>query len=127
MLLIDVIGLKSVELEHGRAAGDQLLYQVVASARRGLRSSDVLFRSDSDELVAYLQGTDYTTATSVAGNVRRTIGKQRLQLPNGVKLEIEATVTSVNAPHPGASLRDQIAAAKIQSSLSTTLKGHTLH
>jgi diguanylate cyclase (GGDEF)-like protein len=127
LLLIDVIGLKSINLAHGRAVGDQVLRHVVTTARRGLRATDALVRSGSDEFVAFLFGTDLEAATFVASQVRRSIREQQLQLANDATLAVEATVTSVCAPNDGASLNDLITAARIQSGLPTTLKGHTLH
>jgi diguanylate cyclase (GGDEF)-like protein len=127
LLLIDVIGLKSINLTHGRAVGDQVLRHVVTAARRGLRATDALVRSGSDEFVAFLFGTDLEAANCVASQVRRSIREQQLQLANGATLAVEATVTSVCAPSDGASLNDLITAARIQSGLPTKLKGHTLH
>jgi diguanylate cyclase (GGDEF)-like protein len=115
LLFIDVIGLKGINVEHSRAAGDEVVRQVVRHARRGLRVADILFRNTNDEFVALLYAADSETAELVASRIRTQIHEERVHLSDGVSLTIEATVTVVCAPRDGESLLDLLTAAKTRS------------
>src|SRR5712692_884599 len=47
LLLIDIVGLKQINLEHGRTVGDDALRHVVEQIRTNLRVADILFRHGS--------------------------------------------------------------------------------
>jgi len=113
LLFIDVVGLKQINLAHGRNVGDDVLRHVVKNARSCLRVADILFRYDSDEFVALLNDTDTPTAEAIAHRILDDIRKDRFPLLNGGTLTIEATVTSVCAPRDGESLHDLMAAARV--------------
>src|SRR5207248_137079 len=100
LLLIDIVGLKQINVGHGRATGDEVLRYVVRQTRSALRLADILFRSASDELVALLNDTDRAFATAVASRIADSIRQQPFAL-DGISIDVEATVTCVCAPHDG--------------------------
>jgi len=112
LLLIDIDDLKGINLAYGRTAGDDVIRHVVQQTRHGLRMADILFRSSSDELVAYLNATDRETAHVVAVRIRDRISREPLLLRPGSTLVVQATVTAVHAPHDGRSLDELLAAAR---------------
>jgi len=112
LLLIDIDDLKGINVAYGRGAGDDVIRHVVQQTRHGLRMADILFRSSSDELVAYLNATDRETAHLVAVRIRDRISREPLLLRPGSTLVVHATVTAVHAPHDGRSLDELLAAAR---------------
>src|SRR5438034_2017252 len=70
LLLIEIVGLKQVNVVNGRFAGDEVVRHVVHQTRAGLRVADILFRSGSDEFIALLSDADHNTATTVAARIR---------------------------------------------------------
>src|SRR5436190_17674822 len=57
LAFVDVDGLKTVNDDHGHAAGDQLLRDVALALRTGLRSYDLVMRYGGDEFLCALPGT----------------------------------------------------------------------
>jgi diguanylate cyclase (GGDEF)-like protein len=58
LAFVDVDGLKAINDAEGHAAGDQLLRDVAAALRAGLRSYDLVVRHGGDEFLCALPGTD---------------------------------------------------------------------
>jgi|1185.fasta_scaffold46559_3 diguanylate cyclase (GGDEF)-like protein len=58
LAFVDVDGLKTVNDDHGHAAGDQLLRDVAAALQNGLRSYDLVVRHGGDEFLCVLPGTN---------------------------------------------------------------------
>jgi diguanylate cyclase (GGDEF)-like protein len=58
LAFVDVDGLKTVNDDHGHAAGDELLRDVAAALLNGLRSYDLVVRHGGDEFVCALPGTN---------------------------------------------------------------------
>ena len=58
LAFVDVDGLKTVNDDHGHAAGDQLLRDVAEALLNGLRSYDLVVRHGGDEFVCALPGTN---------------------------------------------------------------------
>lgn len=115
LLFIDVVGLKPINVQHGRQAGDEVLRHVARYARGGLRVSDILFRYGSDEFVALLNHTDVPTAKIVAERIRDNVREHGLSLGSGLVLTIETTVTCVSAPRDGASFRELMTVAQMRT------------
>jgi diguanylate cyclase (GGDEF)-like protein len=70
LLFIDVDDLAGINRRHGRGAGDNVLVNVVAIARKYLRGGDLLFRHGNDEFVALLLQTDLPTAQAMGVRIQ---------------------------------------------------------
>ena len=125
LVLIDVGGLKQINLLHGRAVGDDVLRHVVRQTRAGLRVADILFRCGSDEFVALLNNTDRESAVALASRIGSNIRDLPYSLSDGTVITIDATVTCVCAPSDGSSLQDLMTAAR--SRVSTQPPGFSPH
>ena len=73
LLAIDLDGLKRLNDQHGHAAGDELLRQVAARIRAGLRQIDAAARVGGDEFLALLPAADHSGAENVANRIQRAI------------------------------------------------------
>ena len=58
LMMIDVVGLEQINIEHGRAAGDEVLRHVARIVRFEIHAPDILFRYRGDEFVALLHSID---------------------------------------------------------------------
>jgi diguanylate cyclase (GGDEF)-like protein len=73
LLLFDVDQFKTVNDEHGHAAGDEALRQVVAVCRPQLRASDLLARVGGDEFAVLLPQTDLAGGVALAERLRLNV------------------------------------------------------
>ncbi len=68
---IDLDNFKAVNDQHGHPVGDEVLRQVVSSARRHLRATDVIARLGGDEFVLLLPETDETSARVALSKIQQ--------------------------------------------------------
>jgi diguanylate cyclase (GGDEF)-like protein len=78
LAFVDVDGLKTVNDDHGHAAGDQLLCDVAAALLNGLRSYDLVVRYGGDEFVCALPGTSLDGAKRRFHEVGRALAEKNL-------------------------------------------------
>src|SRR5439155_2079049 len=123
LLFIDVIALKSVNLERGRLIGDEVLRHVAHSVRATLRVADILFRHNSDEFVAFLSTTDLETANAVASRILQRLADNPLAVSPGEFLKVEVTVTATCPAQERQSLTELISAARRVSSATSANRG----
>jgi diguanylate cyclase (GGDEF)-like protein len=76
LAFVDVDGLKAINDGEGHAAGDQLLRDVGAALRTGLRSYDLVVRFGGDEFLCALPGTDIEGARRRFDGVARNLTKR---------------------------------------------------
>ncbi len=74
LAVLDIVGLRRINLEYGHKAGDEVLAQVAARLRASVRGNDAMGRPGGDELAVLLVGASDAQATLV---VRKII--QRIQ------------------------------------------------
>lgn len=100
LLILDVDRFKSVNDEHGHAAGDRVLEQLAAVINRVLRTEDVVGRWGGEEFLAILPETGPTDALALAERLRATVESTRVVLPGGRRLGITVSIgvdTSIDA------------------------------
>jgi diguanylate cyclase (GGDEF)-like protein/putative nucleotidyltransferase with HDIG domain len=115
LLFVDVVGLKGINLLHGRTIGDKVLRHVVRHTTAGLRLADILFRYGSDELVALLNDTTSDSAKAMCGRIREAIRATPLSIGADASLNVDVTVTEVSCPADGQSLQALIETARVRA------------
>jgi diguanylate cyclase (GGDEF)-like protein/putative nucleotidyltransferase with HDIG domain len=119
LLFIDVGGLGKLSSKYGPTIVDEVLIHIARRARYGLRTTDVLFRTGDDELVAFLYNTDINAANMVAGRIRNKFSGT-MHLTNGSVVMIETKITAVCAPDNWESLADLLNSARRRESTAVS-------
>ena len=73
LAFIDVDGLKTINDQHGHAAGDEMLRDITAALIGGLRSYDLVIRYGGDEFLCAFSGTDIDGARRRCDEVGRKL------------------------------------------------------
>jgi diguanylate cyclase (GGDEF)-like protein len=116
LLFVDIIDLKTINQQHGRQIGDEVLRHVSRNVRSTLRVADILFRNNSDEFIAFLGGTELDTANGVSQRIIERLANSSVPLSNGEAVNVAVTVSVALPDRGGSSLADLIATAKAMSS-----------
>lgn len=115
LAVIDVVGLRKINLEHGHKAGDEVLAQLANRVRAMVRGNDVIGRLGGDEVAVLLIGATDDQAVLV---VRKLIGKlqnEPIQVDDAVQLSI--TVRAVASEVASGERSGEAALARCYSGL----------
>jgi diguanylate cyclase (GGDEF)-like protein/putative nucleotidyltransferase with HDIG domain len=110
LILVDVDDLRSINHEHGRSAGDDVLASVTNAVRRSLRAGDLLFRLRDDEFAVLLLQTTSQTATVILERVQTAI----LEAAQASGVHFSATVVLSTTSGDDTSAHDLLERAKQQ-------------
>jgi diguanylate cyclase (GGDEF)-like protein len=99
LAVIDVIGLRRINLAHGHRAGDEVLAQVASRARATVRGNDPIGRLGGDEIAVLVVGAGVEPA---AGVIEKLIDKVQsepivVDPATHLRVEVRATVTELAA------------------------------
>ena len=120
MMLLDVVGLRRINLEHGHRAGDEVLAQIASRARACVRSSDPMGRLGGDELAVLLVSATDVQGTAVARKIIGRIQKEPV-LVDGQALELRVRVVLSEVARGERS--GEAAVARCYSALRTSVPG----
>lgn len=98
LFMIDLDHFKSVNDNHGHAAGDAVLCQFAERLREVFRASDHLVRWGGEEFLVVARDTHREGAAELAERLRRNLAEQAFQLDDGTR--ISRTVCIGFAPFP---------------------------
>jgi len=90
--LVDVDHFKSVNDEHGHAAGDAVLVQMRERLQAVFREADYLVRWGGEEFLIVARGTDRAHAPELAERARAAVAEQPFALDNGFVLRCSCSV-----------------------------------
>jgi diguanylate cyclase (GGDEF)-like protein/PAS domain S-box-containing protein len=91
-VFVDLDGFKSVNDQHGHAAGDAFLVEVGRRLRRSLRASDLIARLGGDEFFVVLEEIrDTPTVERVVGKLVKELLRP-FELANGAKVRVSASL-----------------------------------
>lgn len=91
ILMIDIDHFKSINDNHGHAAGDKVIASVAEVLKNTAREADNAFRYGGEEFVVLLDGTDAEGAAVAAERIRSSVAKiqpDNLQLHNAVTVSV---------------------------------------
>jgi diguanylate cyclase (GGDEF)-like protein len=88
VVLIDVDGLKRVNLRHGQGAGDEAMRLVAEVVAQSTRPGDLVVRWGGDELVALLQGAGRDAAHRRFAGLAARLQEAAKGLPYASELEV---------------------------------------
>ena len=91
VIMIDIDHFKSINDQHGHAAGDEVLRQLGQHCSSRLRDSDFLGRIGGEEFVLLLPDTAQDSAYHVAERMREQLSTTSIVLDNGITLGITAS------------------------------------
>jgi diguanylate cyclase (GGDEF)-like protein len=127
MVLIDVLNLKKINVEYGRAAGDAILQHVAKQVAGALRVEDILFRAASDEFVAFLHASDRTTVEHVANRICQVVAERPVQIDPSRQVIARVATILVWPPANDQSLADVISAARAALAQSNARSAPSVH
>jgi len=91
VVMIDIDHFKQVNDTHGHAMGDEVLRNIGAMLKTGVRATDLAARFGGEELTLILPHTDLASAMQVAENLRQKFAALEHQL-DGVTLQKTASM-----------------------------------
>ncbi len=92
VMVLDLDRFKSVNDQHGHAAGDAVLVEVARRLSSGLRGGDLLARIGGEEFLVALPGVGLAEAEGVAGRLCRAMQERPFPLPSGLSLSLTASI-----------------------------------
>jgi diguanylate cyclase (GGDEF)-like protein len=96
VVLIDVVGLRRINLSNGHRVGDEVLSQMAARIRACIRGNDPMGRLGGDEIAVLLVGSNDAQATLVARKIIRKVVHDPIVIDgNSVQLSVRATMSEV--------------------------------
>ncbi len=103
-LMLDVDHFKAVNDTHGHAAGDAVLQELANRIESQVRKSDVAARYGGEEFIVVLPNTDIEAGRLLAERVRAAVSAEPIRLPDGVLLEVTASlgIAGINPGDAGA-------------------------
>lgn len=110
-LLIDLDDFKSVNDQHGHAAGDTVLKGVATVLKDTLRTSDWLGRIGGDEFMIFLPSTSLDNGAMIAERIRAAVENAHMGR-NGSELRITTSIGVVRLPYEVTSLEEVLELTK---------------
>lgn len=92
VILIDLIGLKSINDQYGHIAGDQLICAVADALRATCREHDRLFRFGGDEFVILCRDRTGAGAEALMKRIDRAVKGQTVSIPTDDGSECEVSI-----------------------------------
>ncbi|MDA8346085.1 MAG: sensor domain-containing diguanylate cyclase [Thermaerobacter sp.] len=111
LVIIDLLGFKSVNDRNGHQAGDQALVAVARAMEEVRRDGDTIFRWGGDEFAIILTHADLPGAQTAAARYLSAIQSARVHAADGTELRVSATLGVASAPRDADNVQALIKAA----------------
>jgi diguanylate cyclase (GGDEF)-like protein len=92
LLILDIDKFKSVNDEHGHAAGDAVLTEVARRLASVTRDSDLCARWGGDEFVVLLKECDRSSLTVVGEKILEAVRATPIEIKDGVNLNLTVSI-----------------------------------
>ena len=109
LLVVRIDGLRGINDQLGRSAGDQTIRSAVEATRATLRGANMLFRHDGSELVALLTHTDSPTSRAIGRRVSQAVSRVTTAARRS---DLRIRVGAATAPEDGCRLADLVRTAR---------------
>jgi diguanylate cyclase (GGDEF)-like protein len=99
LALLDIVGLRRINLQNGHKAGDEVLAQVAGRLRATVRGNDAMGRPGGDELAVLLVGANDEQATLVVRKIIHRIQTEAIRIDDvtAIDVQMRAAVTEIAA------------------------------
>ena len=95
-ILLDLDHFKRINDDHGHAAGDHALQEVVTLLKSGLRDEDYVGRLGGEEFAVLMPGADGVVASDIGERLRQSVMNAWLPTPQGeVRLTVSVGVATL--------------------------------
>ena len=99
LAVIDIVGLRRINLAHGHRVGDEVLAQVASRVRATVRGNDPIGRLGGDEIAVLLVGADAEQAAAVVRKLIDKVSGEPIAAEAGIALSVQVrAVASELAP-----------------------------
>jgi len=97
LALLDILGMRRINLQHGHKAGDEVLSQVAGRLRATVRGNDSIGRPGGDELAVLLVGANDDQAVLVVRKVIYRIQSEPIRIDDQTSIDVQmrAVVTEI--------------------------------
>jgi diguanylate cyclase (GGDEF)-like protein len=96
LLLLDIVGLRRINLEYGHKAGDEVLAQVAARVRATVRGNDAMGRPGGDELSVLLVGANSEQAMLVVRKIIQRIQSEPISVDEvAIAVQMRGVITEL--------------------------------
>ncbi|MEO8554717.1 MAG: diguanylate cyclase, partial [Kofleriaceae bacterium] len=89
LVLLDIVGLRRINLQHGHKAGDEVLAQVAARLRATVRGNDAMGRPGGDELAVLLVGANDAQAILVVRKIIHRIQSEAIKVDDATAIPVQ--------------------------------------
>ncbi|MGE3456359.1 MAG: diguanylate cyclase [Kofleriaceae bacterium] len=121
LAVVDIVGTRRINLQHGHRAGDEVLAQVAGRIRATVRANDPIGRLGGDEIAVLLVGTPHEQATAVLRKLIDKIGNEPIKIDDS--LEISVQIRGVATEIAQGERSGEAALARCYATLRTTPAG----
>ena len=99
LVLLDIVGLRRINLQHGHKAGDEVLAQVAARLRATVRGNDAMGRPGGDELAVLLVGANDAQAILVVRKIIHRTQSEAIKVDDttSIPVQLRAVITELAA------------------------------
>ena len=111
VLMIDVIGFKSINDTYGHRAGDIALREVAQRLQASVRSYDICARYAGDEFVVLLPGCQAEEAQAKAAALQEAVATARFEGATGTPIDLAVSVGLALFPAQGDSFEELLVVA----------------
>ncbi|HEX7914504.1 GGDEF domain-containing protein [Rudaea sp.] len=103
---VDIDHFKSINDNHGHAAGDRVISAIAGAIVRSRPQAECVSRYGGEEFVAVLQGVDVEAATNAAERLRREV--EQLQVADDLDIPLSITVGVAGFPDDAATAAELV-------------------
>ena len=97
LVLLDIVGLRRINLQHGHKAGDEVLAQVASRLRATVRGNDAMGRPGGDELAVLLVGANHAQAILVVRKIIHRTQSEAIKVDDAtsIPVQLRAVITEL--------------------------------